>query len=205
MHNVRWLSRIAHVVLIAAAFFVTVLPWVITYKQHTGQYGFTSAGAPSVWDGIRRFPELRVVQCLSKHRLASSSGSDAGDTISKWTKCFNNHPLSTLTLLSTKAVRVWYGTNTGRHEKLLAALNIPWLLLFVLSTFGILWNIRETPSIIILLLSCIVVVWASSIAVLSIFRYLAPFFPFVVIVVLWFIPRVLRMFKIRHRVMVKKE
>lgn len=197
MHDIRWLIRIAHVVLIATAFFVTLLPWITTYKQYTGHYGFTSAGSSSIWDGIHSFPDLTVVQCLSKHRLASSSESDVGDTTSEWMKCFKNYPLSTLTLLSTKAVRVWYGTNSGRYEKLLAAFNIPWLLLFVLSTFGILWSIRETPATIILLLSCVLVVWVTSIAVLSIFRYLTPFFPFVVIVVLWFFPRGLRMFKIR--------
>ena len=195
MHNVRWFTRIVHVLLMATAFLLTLLPWITTYKLHTGHYGFTSARGSSVWDGLSRFPDLTVVQCLSKHRLTSFSGSDASDTTAGWMKCFINHPLSTLRLFSIKAVRVWYGTNSGRHEKLLAALNIPWLLLFIMSTCGILWSIRETPVTIILLLSCVLVVWASSIVVLSIFRYLTPFFPFVLIVVLSFFPRALRMFK----------
>lgn len=183
MRNVALSVRMTHIAIAVAVMTAGILPWVLTFKSHTGHIGFTSTSARAAWDGLSRFPHLSVGQCIPK-RLPGMGPVQAG-TIEYLKRCAE-HPLSALHMFAVKSLRTWYGMDSRRLEWILALLNLPWSALLLFSVARWLRQPREDRAAIGMLLGIVLALWAMIIvALVSIFRYMAPFFPFAVIVVFW--------------------
>lgn len=160
---------------------LVVSPWIVAYRAETGAVGFTSAGASSISDGLRRFPGLELGEKLR----ADSEEWDSLDAIAvDVSNRVKQHPVEALILVSRKVISPWYRTNSGRFDRYMLLAQIPWLVGFLWS-FGKLLGRRDRVRDKLLLLHLVVLsLWLPAVVALSIFRYLAPVFPIVVLLVL---------------------
>ena len=99
------------------------------------------------------------------------------------------HPVEASGILADKALSAWYATQSGTFDRLLRVAQIPWLVLFLVGCAAVGQRRRRN---LLLLAGTVVAVWGTTAAALSIYRYMAPFFPLVVIVSGWGIREVLR-------------
>lgn len=161
-------------------------PWIATYQSHEGHLGFTSAGPATVWDGLQVYSDSDLVAAMHP---SGARWSGSAEILSNFGHHAVKHPVEAAGILVDKALSAWYATQSGTFDRLLQAVQIPWLLLFLFGCAAVIQRGRQD----LLLLACTVAtVWAMTAAALSIYRYLAPFFPFVVIVSAWTIREVLR-------------
>jgi hypothetical protein len=177
------LPRRAGVLLCGALVFIAgLLPWLLTYQQHTGHFGFTSNGFESIRHGLQRYPSFVLGSELRKRSANWHSYRDIWIDIRDLA---TSDPFGALRLAATKFVQPWYTTWSGRFDRYLMMVQLPWFLLFAATSGRTLWRWHQIPGEVILLHGCVAALWLSAILVAPLYRYLAPGFPFVVLIVLW--------------------
>jgi 4-amino-4-deoxy-L-arabinose transferase-like glycosyltransferase len=180
--NVKALHKSIYIIVTLISFGIIVMPWIITFYNYTGQIGFTTAGLHSIKDGIKQFPHLEAGKFLiSKF----DSWSSFYDVVIGFYDSLIKYPLSTLFMVILKSIRCWYGTDSGRFETIMIFINIPCLVLFIISLIRIIKSSMKTLPIIVIIIGYIIGFWLTSILVLSIFRYMTPIFPFVILIIFY--------------------
>ena len=174
--------RGAVLLLSCVVFAAGLAPWVWEYRQHTGHYGFGSNGFYSVKEGLRRYPDFPAGWALSEQGEGWQSFRDMWPDLRALSVA---DPLGTLRLLAMKIIDPWRATTSRRFDRYLLAIQLPWLVLFVVTSCRTLLMWRRVPGEVILLHGCVGALWMTSAFVYSLLRYLSPAFPFVVIIVLW--------------------
>ena len=157
-------------------------PWVIHVKAETGQFALSTAGIPSIQDGLGRYSHLEAGRFLDARRGSWRTGEDVrADLAAAW----RHSPGSMARLVGEKSIRPWYGTDSGRLESVLMLLNLPWLFAFMVVAARTVRRWSQIPAVITGMVGIVGAVWLSSIVALSIFRYVATVFPFLVLTVMW--------------------
>jgi len=174
--------RIAIIFLSASVFAVGIAPWVLEYKDHTGHFGFTSNGLESVRHGLVRYTHFPLGLELKERSVQWRSYDDMWSDIREVAAADR---VGAFRLLGIKIVRPWYATWSGRFDRYLLVVQLPWFLLFVLASGRTMWRWKNIPGEVILLHGYVAALWLSAALVAPILRYLSPAFPFVVIIVLW--------------------
>jgi hypothetical protein len=174
--------RFAVLFSIALVFGVGISPWVLTYKEHTGHYGFTSNGFDSVRDGLNRYPYFPFGLELQER---SENWKTLGDIWTDVRDVSTTDPVGSLRLLAIKISHPWFATWSRQLDRYLLVIQLPWLLLFTVASCRTVGRWKQVPGEIILLHGYVAALWITAALVAPILRYLAPAFPFVVIVVLW--------------------
>ena len=174
--------RIGVLLLSASVFSVGLAPWVLTYKEHTGHFGFTSNGFTSVQDGFRHYPHFPLGSELRERSVRWQSYEDMWADLREVAA---TDYIGALRLLGIKTIHPWYATWSRRFDRYLLVTQLPWLLLFVWASGRTLWRWKQIPGEIILLHGYVAALWIAAAFVAPILRYLSPAFPFVVILVFW--------------------
>jgi 4-amino-4-deoxy-L-arabinose transferase-like glycosyltransferase len=181
-HDWRVSRRVGALALGVTVFALGLAPWIAVYRENTGQYGLSSNGLSSVRDGLRRYPHFPLGSELAKR---SDGWQSYGDVWVDLRDLSTADPGGALRLLAIKAVQPWYSTWSRNHDRLLLMVQLPWLLLFLLSSGRTLWRWKRVPGDVILLHGCVAALWLAATLVAPLLRYLLPAFPFVVIGCVW--------------------
>jgi 4-amino-4-deoxy-L-arabinose transferase-like glycosyltransferase len=162
-----------------------VMPWEVWAWRQTGAViPLSTGGLPGVLDGLtiteeaepfpRPSPGLRsLMEDVDRRRPELTS---LGRVASYLAHELRDRPAAVFSLLSLKAGRVWYATDTQKGEKLIAAVQLPYLVL-IASGLVVSWRrggrSRQAVGLTLLL---VLYFWAMSFVVLSILRYMVPVF-----------------------------
>jgi 4-amino-4-deoxy-L-arabinose transferase-like glycosyltransferase len=180
----RWSAKRRLVVaLLGTSVFVGGLtPWVLFFKNQTGQFGFTTSGIESTRYGLRRTSHIPLASELAER---STRWRSYEDVWSDATELGTADPVGAARLLATKIVRPWYFTSSGRLDHVIIIIQLPWLVFFAIACARTLRRWRRVPGEVIMLHGCVAALWLTAVTVSPLLRYLLPSFPFVVIVVFW--------------------
>jgi hypothetical protein len=94
---------------------------------------------------------------------------------------FRQHPLPVLELYGLKIARSWYGTESGAHEKGIAALQFAYLALCGVSIVFVWRRFPERRYFLALFLALVFYFWGMAVVALSILRYMVPVMAFLLI------------------------
>lgn len=190
--NVNYWQRAIYLVVMVIACSLTVLPWIITFYNYTGQIGFTTASLYSFTDGIKPFTHIEAGKFLYNQH---ESWTSLSDILLSYFDTFIKHPFSTIYLILVKSIKCWYGTDSGRFESIMIFTNIPILILFLISLVRIVKNLlrktknqnsTSTLAVIFVIAGFVLGVWLpASILSLPIFRYMTPIFPFAILIIFY--------------------
>jgi hypothetical protein len=175
----------AALALLGAAILV-VTPWELYLANHAGRlYPLCVNGTHSAADGLtfgvrargyrieRRWGEAETEFMHALDSSLCSRMSATGLIATVWREA-RDHPLGALRLAALKAIRPWYGTDSGRNEWLAGLCN----LLFALpAAAGLAWRIisrRMVTPAAAATLAYVGYFWLASVAALSIARYMVP-------------------------------
>jgi hypothetical protein len=173
----------------------TILPWELYLYHHTGKVlPLSTGGVESIVDGLtfarpdqhrRGLPVSNETLLLMEELAAEHHAgriTSAGEIL-KWTAQRNAPSLGPmLEIMAWKLFRSWYGTDSRDHERHLALVQAPFLLLALAGLPGA-W--RTSASTRLAALVCALVVlyfWLMAMLVLSIARYMVPAFPFIILI-----------------------
>lgn len=165
---------------------LVVLPWEAWAFARTGRVILLSTGSvAAVRDGLAfaglrkagRTPlkapkdvaELTVE--IERHYEELRGLRDVGSLLAREVA---ERPLAVGKLLAWKAVRVWYATESRRHEVAIAVLQIPYLVLLTWSGRKAWAQGGEAARLVSLLVGCCVLFWTMAFVALSIVRYVVP-------------------------------
>jgi hypothetical protein len=99
-------------------------------------------------------------------------------TVESYRERWQTEPFSFVPYYAKKFARLWYGTESGRNQWIMFAINLP---VYVFGLVG-LWRLRQTRSnaarFLVVLLTYFVAV---HVAVFAYFRYLVPIMPYVLL------------------------
>jgi hypothetical protein len=175
----------AAVLLVAGV--LPLLPWEIHVFERTGQWILVSSNSShSTFDGLtfaleakasgQRLevdPDVRwLMEQVWEHRFELST---TGSMIRFVADRYPERPSAVIKLLLLKAGRSWYGTQAQWYERVIAAIQIPYLLLVSVGIW-VCWSrfpARRRDYIPLILLTT-GYMWAISILVLPILRYMVP-------------------------------
>jgi 4-amino-4-deoxy-L-arabinose transferase-like glycosyltransferase len=158
------------------------LPWVLYYQDKTGSSGYPSRGPLAIQDGLTQYPSFPAGAELIRRSHWDDSLQDISKVVREVSR---EYPMGMGRIVAMKLFQAWYATHSGRYDIYLLPLQLPWFLLFVFSCFRTLWRWRRIPPEIIIQHGVVVALWLMSAMVRSNFRYLAPAFPMVVLIVCW--------------------
>ncbi len=175
-------TRLAATASFLATIAVLTLPWMIVQQRHTGQLRFASSPLVAVKDGVRELDRSPFTVELAGR---SEAWQSLGDAWADFEDAARTDPSGAVRFALHKLLAPWYRTWSRRLDVILAVLQIPVCLLFVLSSLRVLCRWRDTPGEVILLHAAVVSQWGLALLVLPLFRYLAPSFPFVLLALLW--------------------
>jgi hypothetical protein len=188
-----WQRRAGILLFGALVFLAGLLPWLRTYQVHTGHLGFTSNGFSSMRDGLQRYSSFSLGSELKRRSLQWNSYKDIWTDLRELSA---SDPFGALRLAVVKLVQPWYATWSGRFDRYIMMMQLPWFLLFIVASGRALWRWRHIPGEVILLHGGVAALWFSAVLVAPLYRYLSPGFPFIVLVVLWHAVDVIGTFRI---------
>lgn len=176
--NKRTVAALALVI----AFASTILPWEAALYSHTHAIvPLSTNGSASILDGltfIRRNGLSGVPQAAEKLmrqiQLRSPELQTTGDIARCLAEEAAQNPLGATELFFLKAVRSWFGTDSGRKE---TAAMVVQLVYLVLAIFGFLLMARRLPRRwfeLKLFLAIVAYFWLMALIALSILRYMVP-------------------------------
>jgi len=179
-------SRVVTAGMIVAGAFLAILPWEIHVYSETGRVIPLSTGGPSsVLDGVtfavreKYYHEKNPVPdaiedlmtAVNRQYPPGGGKRDVGETILR--EALRN-PLGMVGLAGWKTARCWYGTDSQRHDRLAAVLQVPYLVLLTLS-FATAFRMGGRARLLaVIALTVLCYFWVVTIAVLSIVRYMVP-------------------------------
>jgi 4-amino-4-deoxy-L-arabinose transferase-like glycosyltransferase len=173
--------------LLLLASIVPLLPWEIQVYARTGQWVLVSSNSShSTFDGLTFAletkasgqqlevdPDVRwLMEQVWEHRLELPT---TGSMIRFVADRYPERPAAVVKLLLLKAGRSWYGTQAQWFEKAIAAIQVPYLLLIVIGLWACWTRFPERRrDYIPLMVLTTGYLWAMSILVLPILRYMVP-------------------------------
>jgi 4-amino-4-deoxy-L-arabinose transferase-like glycosyltransferase len=165
---------------------LVVVPWEVWAFAQTGRViplstggvagvrdGLVLAGSRKAWRETKAAP-TDVAELTSEIEGHYSELKSLGDIASLLTREAAKRPLAVAKLLAWKAVRVWYATDSRRHEVAIALLQIPYLVLLAWSGHRARAQGAEPARLVSLLVGCCLLFWAMAFVTLSIVRYVVP-------------------------------
>lgn len=166
---------------------ICVLPWELWVLQQTGELiPLSSGGAPSIVDGLTfgvnnqdyreqsfGLPEvtLPLMQEINAHRQELNP---TGKIIKFMFSKLIEQPLEVSLLFLTKAFRSWYATDSGRAERYILLLQIPYILISVFAFYCCIQLGNEYKKLAVIIAGLILYYWLMTIFALSILRYMVP-------------------------------
>jgi 4-amino-4-deoxy-L-arabinose transferase-like glycosyltransferase len=162
-----------------------VIPWEVWAWRQTGAIiPMSTGGLPGVLDGLtiteeaKPFPRpsLGVRSLMEDVDRRRPELTSLGRVASYLAHELRERPAAVLSLFLLKAARVWYATETQSRETLIAALQLPYMVLIACGLV-VAWRrggpARQSAQLTLLL---VLYFWAMSFVVLSILRYMVPVF-----------------------------
>lgn len=174
--------RSAVLAMSAAVFAAALAPWVWVYKEHTGHFGFTSAGFRSIQYGLERYSSFPLGLALTERSEKWESYSDMWADLRDLSVA---DPAGALRLIGTKLVDPWWSTTSRKYDRYLLWVQLPWLLLYCWASCRTVRHWRRTPGEVVLLHGFVAALWLTAALIDALLRYLSPAFPFVVLIVAW--------------------
>lgn len=187
--------RVGLATLFALGLLGSLLPWEAWLHSQTGDWPLLSTnGLPSIRDGLtfgalskdyrvtipmpgnlHSFmtdiaPQIKRVDSFG--RLLAVLGATA-----------QQRPWDLAELIGFKALRGWYGTDSGRYEGLIVLLQVPYLVLAAIGARRAWRRGRTGRPFVLLALGTVALFWVMTTAVLSIVRYMMPVMGLVLILV----------------------
>jgi 4-amino-4-deoxy-L-arabinose transferase-like glycosyltransferase len=166
-----------------------IAPWEVWVYSKTQQVvPLSSAGTLGILDGltfavvkkdyrqaIKVQPDVSALM-EDIHRLRSESTSTGSLTgvVTVMIDKLRRQPLSVLKLYFLKASRAWYGSDSGRFEMPIMAIQAAYLVLIVWGGIGAWRSGGNARELAISVMAIIVYFWMMTIIVLSILRYMIP-------------------------------
>lgn len=175
-----WRLRALGVAAMLGGAAVAMTPWVLTFAGEIGRPGLTTAGTGSMADGLTPITDSRAASLILESKAEWRGGTDYLRAIGS---VFLVEPAGTARLYLGKAASVWYATASGRFDRYLLLIQGPLMLLFVASALLAAVRWRSVAPEVVLGFAVVFAVWAIAIVAHSIFRYLAPVFPLVPLLV----------------------
>jgi len=179
-------KRFLLVAVLLGANLALVAPWELWAHARTGAWiPLSTAGVSGVQDGLtyaveakgyrtnfRVPPDVRDLQV----RLAAETSSihDSGGLVEAVWQNARREPLAAFKMLLIKAARSWYGTDSGRLDMALLAIQIPYLAVLAASGVAFWHRHAEQRLLWFMLVGYLVYSWIVTIGVLSIARYMTP-------------------------------
>ena len=166
---------------------LAIAPWEMWVHRQTGRVIPLSTGGPaSMVDGLTFAANqghagagfllvpsavLPVMEEMRAHRKELGS---TGQVLGMVVRLAKSEPLKMGLLVATKAARSWYATDSGRLEKPILIIQIPYILLSVLALFltGKTGTAGRKAGLAVG--SLVLYFWVMTVAVLSISRYIVP-------------------------------
>lgn len=169
----RWLARgIAWVVIFLLAQNLVTAPW-LWWQRQLGEDGVLAA--PVFWyayvDGMARHPGNPVSDWVRERRRELPLDFDTMVEInSRW---MAEDPGALARLYLLKSLRTWYLSDSGRWDRAIFWLHLPWWLGSLAGTVVWIRRRRGDPAL-WLVLTALAYMWAVSAAVSGLARYMAP-------------------------------
>lgn len=170
------LKKAAGIILLTAAFWLLPAVWHGYAYQKTGKHiWFSGNQVASMADGLLRHEgsKLRRFHTVDSAITAKKEGKfqTPGDFVLFYARQAVQEPAETFRFLIYKALRAWYGTDSEKHEKPIAVLQLFYLLA---AGCGLWFCARENPARSVLIVALVVYFWVTAFSVLSILRYMIP-------------------------------
>ncbi len=157
------------------AFFLPILMWSSIVWKNTGHFRVSGGQWPSVRDGLTHAesPKFGAFEFVRKAREEMLSGrvNSPGQAASFIKERLAADFSGTLSFMAFKFFRPWYATDSEKHEGLILAVQLPYLLLAAAGLSG-LWKKRKDE--VFLFLGIVCYFWLAAFAVLPILRYMMP-------------------------------
>jgi 4-amino-4-deoxy-L-arabinose transferase-like glycosyltransferase len=177
-------SRLLLIGVMLAGNVAAVLPWQLWVYHETGKIIILSTGGlPSIREGLTYAVDLdgyRVTSKIPEDVLAlmqdvnSRSTASFGEILSVLIQQIEERPQALAKLLTMKAARSWYGTDSGRYESGIMLLQSLFLL-SVLWCSVVCWRQGGVAkNLAIVVWALVFYFWAMTILVFSIVRYMVP-------------------------------
>ena len=175
-------------VALLTAFAMAVLPWEWEVYRHTGKVvPLSTNGASSILDGVTftRHGDYAVpsgaaalMQRMTGHlRDLQTTGS----IVHYMARELRENPGAVLELYGLKIARSWYGTESGAHESLVAALQFGYVILCGVGVFFAWRRLPQQRYFLALFLALVFYFWGMAVVALSILRYMIPVIAFLLI------------------------
>lgn len=185
--------------LLVAGFIMTLSPWVArNYLVHHAFIPSSTSNGPLLhgssedfWlisDREKNLPDyfdyLREEKGIAGPANPNPSWVEKDDfykraAIEMYKERWDSDPLSFLPFLGKKFFRLWYATETGNNTKIVAALNIP---IYVLFLVGLWACVRRRLQASYLLLTLLFYFVALHVLVFGYFRYMIPVMPYIILI-----------------------
>ncbi|HWR50111.1 MAG TPA: glycosyltransferase family 39 protein [Bryobacteraceae bacterium] len=166
---------------------VLVIPWQGLVLWRTGEFILLSTGAvPSIRDGLtfsvhpeKSFqPALPVPEDVSfveraflvRYEHLESVGSIASAVAAE----FRDHPTAMCKLFGLKSVRAWYGTDSGRRERVIGPIQAAYLIVCWMAMISLIRARGESRRLAFSVCVAAGYFWAATVSSLSIVRYMIP-------------------------------
>jgi hypothetical protein len=183
----RMSARLALALLILAGNAAIVAPLEMWLYAHSNQVMPLSSNGPanlrlgltfginSSSNGQRslNLPD-RVVEVMAELNNRLTTSSSQADIMREALAVFRDRPISFTHLIIVKALRSWYGTDSGRAEHLTLLVQLPFVTLMVL---GLIFTVRAqlVPRVVwVTIVLTVLYFWAMSMMVVPLLRYMTP-------------------------------
>ena len=169
---------------------LAIVPWQIwTYKHTSKFYLISSVGIYGIMDGMTYGlpkpervtldipPGVLKLQQSAFDNFQNDNIHGVGSFVSWGFQYAARQPLDMASMLSRKALRTWYATDSHRWEGRLLFLQMPYIATFCAGLFVCLRRDGDVRRMAILALVLVLFYWAMTMAGLSIMRYIVPVMP----------------------------
>lgn len=167
---------------------LTILPWEVWLYKTTGKITIlnSTGGVKNIRDGLTfaidnkdyrdeiAVPEEVKTVMQDILFLVRPGQMSTYDVASVLVNEFRMHPLAVMQLLAMKAARAWYGTDTGKHEGLIMAFQIPYLIAVIWGGWNAWKRNEHGKELVVLIVLLTLYFWAMTVMTLSILRYMVP-------------------------------
>lgn len=162
-----------------------ILPWQYWLHNQTGDFILLSTNGPaSVRDGLTFAVDTKsyrsaweipddIIRLMNDIWRSSSHLQTTEELIIKIRDEFHERPVTVIKLFLLKALRSWYGTDSGRGEYMTLMIQVPFLVLLFFGFVGSLWE-KLPSSLLICVVISVLYFWFMTLLVLPILRYMVP-------------------------------
>ncbi|MDD5585250.1 MAG: glycosyltransferase family 39 protein [Candidatus Omnitrophica bacterium] len=197
--DIKIRMRIILIAVLLAGNAVAIAPWEISLYSRTGKLlPLSTAGTYSMRDGLTYAVLLKgyrrehnvpgdVKEIMLKAYAQEAQLTSIKKIISFFIREYRHSPSAVIKFFSIKALRSWYGTDSGRFEPLIAFLQVVYLIIIARGSY-VAFKIRGMPLRLLASITMIALYfWGITTLGLSIARYMMP----IVGLLLIFVPGVL--------------